>query len=223
MATPDSTNFIPITPSEHIPDDSVHVPSTSSHPPPPQQRRIIGLIGYRGSGKSTVASYLTTHHDFIELTFGLPVKQVCQQLFLLSDDQLNDRVLKESIDPRWGKSPREMFQWLGTNIMRDQFSPSFWTTRLSLQFEQLPPSHSIVISDIRFSNELDTVINLAATHCIPLELWYIQRNDILHDTASLHPSESNVTTLSTAAHRIIHNQDITLDTLHSIIEQYLIY
>ena len=77
---------------------------------------IIGLIGTKGSGKDTVGSYLISNHMFTRYAFGDPVKQICKNLFSLTDEQLNDHKMKETIDTRWGISPRKMFQKIGSEF-----------------------------------------------------------------------------------------------------------
>ena len=80
------------------------------------KNRLIGVIGLKNSGKDTVGDYLVSQFGFTKYAFAHPVKQVCKTIFSLSDEQLEDRTLKEKKDPRWGISPREMFQRVGTDF-----------------------------------------------------------------------------------------------------------
>ena len=79
---------------------------------------IVGLIGKKGHGKDTFADYLVQHYDFVKLSFAEPLKKVCKELFLLTDEQLYDPMEKEKVDERWGKSPRQLMQIIGTDILR---------------------------------------------------------------------------------------------------------
>ena len=97
---------------------------------------IIGITGKAGSGKDTVADYLVKNHDFIKLSFAGILKQGMQILFNLSDDQLHHPLVKEKIDPRWGKSPRELMQWLGTDILRKNIRQDFFIVHLETQIEK---------------------------------------------------------------------------------------
>ena len=80
------------------------------------EQRLIGIIGSKQSGKDTAGTYLINEHGFTRYAFGDPVKKICQTLFDLSEEQLSNHILKEKIDPRWGISPREMFQRIGTEF-----------------------------------------------------------------------------------------------------------
>ena len=81
--------------------------------------KLIGFIGRKSSGKDTSADYLIERYNYYKVAFGDPVKNVCKQLFLLSNEQLTDHTLKETIDNRWGISPRVMFQRIGTEFGQD--------------------------------------------------------------------------------------------------------
>lgn len=145
---------------------------------------MIGLIGQRGSGKSTFATHICNKYGFHEYAYGTAVKQICQQMFLLTDEQLVDRELKEAIDPRWGMSPRQMFQWMGTNIVRRQLDDKFWINRIN--HEMVRDGHNmIVVSDVRFQNELDNVHEFADKHGYRSIIIRISRTEV----ADSHESE----------------------------------
>jgi hypothetical protein len=120
-------------------------------------RVMIGLTGRKGVGKSTVAQYLRDHHGFVEYAFAFPLKEACQILFLLSDEQMEDRVQKETKDSRWDLSPRQIFQMIGTDLFRNHFRQDFWIRRFELWLETIPSDTPIVVSDIRFQDEADAV------------------------------------------------------------------
>jgi hypothetical protein len=144
---------------------------------------IIGLIGRRSAGKSTVAAFLQKEYGFAELAFATALKSVCQQLFCLSDAQLSDRILKETVDDRWGKSPRQLFQWFGTDVMRRQFMDGFWVERLRYDLETA--TGPVVVSDIRFANELAMIRSLMR----PVIIIRIDRDTTL-DALDQHASEA---------------------------------
>lgn len=86
---------------------------------------VIGLTGRRRVGKDTWASYLNTNYGFVQMTLAGPLKEIAKIIFGFSDAQLNDNVLKEEIDPRWGISPREALQFIGTELFRNAFGAKF--------------------------------------------------------------------------------------------------
>lgn len=117
---------------------------------------IIGITGLKGAGKSTVAAIIHRKYSFPEYTFAGPLKYLCQIAFLLEQRQLHDPVLKEQVDPRWGLSPRQMMQTLGTECFRGHFGPDYW---LKLLKERLATESTpfVIVSDVRFENEADFV------------------------------------------------------------------
>jgi len=91
-------------------------------------RKIIGLAAKARSGKDTVASMLMKHEGVSAYALADPLKIACQALFGLTDEETWDDDIKETKIPLWGKSPREFFQLVGTNWMRD-LNPEHWLLR----------------------------------------------------------------------------------------------
>ena len=133
---------------------------------------LIGFCGKKRSGKDTGAEILIKEHNFIKYAFADALKQACQAIFLLTDQQV-DGSKKEDLDPRWNVSPRKMFQIFGTEIFRnnlDKFFPEmkeykdeFWIYRFKLWHDKIrkeKPNTNIVITDIRFPNEMKIVKEL---------------------------------------------------------------
>ena len=119
---------------------------------------IVGLIGKKGHGKDTFADYLVEHYGFVKLSFAEPLKKVCKELFLLTDEQLYDPMEKEKVDERWGKSPRQLMQIIGTDILRKYYDEKIWVNLLLKKMEHYKKKN-IVICDIRHPNELDLVMS----------------------------------------------------------------
>src|SRR5687768_3384285 len=117
--------------------------------------RIIGITGRAGSGKDTVADYLVERHGFVKIAFADPIKQMLRQLGV----DCTDRSSKEQPHPIYGKSPRQMAQYLGTEWMRNLIHPNGWVLAAQARvktithltsLEEVPSVHGIVISDVRF-------------------------------------------------------------------------
>lgn len=49
---------------------------------------IIGITGYAGSGKDTIADILVRDHGFGKVAFADPLKRICKEVFDFSDEQL---------------------------------------------------------------------------------------------------------------------------------------
>lgn len=117
---------------------------------------LIGIIGLKGAGKDTVADFLIRHHQFQKRSFADPVKETCQTLFMLEREQLHDTERKEETDPRWGVSPRQMMQTLGTDMVRSHLGEDFWLRHMDIYTKQHQPQR-LVVPDVRFANEADWI------------------------------------------------------------------
>jgi hypothetical protein len=126
---------------------------------------LIGVIGFAGSGKGTVADILVRDHDFHKLSFADALKDSVATIFgwerrLLEGDTDESRKFRETIDPWWSKrfaydvTPRYMLQLMGTEAGRNAFHIDIWihtVARRMMQFE------NVVIADARFPNELQFI------------------------------------------------------------------
>jgi hypothetical protein len=123
---------------------------------------IIGLVGFIGSGKGTVADILVDKHNFTKLSFADTLKDATAAIFgwprsLLEGDTLASREFRETPDEWWSKrfgydfSPRIALQLMGTEAGRDAFHPDIWIYSLERKMELYP---NVVIADVRFPNEI---------------------------------------------------------------------
>lgn len=145
---------------------------------------LIGITGRKQVGKDTVAKYLCRRHGFVKYAFAQPLKEACRLLFLLSDEQLNDSVWKETVDTRWGKTPRQIMQMVGTDIFRDHVDQEFWTRHFQMWLDQ-QTDENIIVSDVRFQNEAD-VIKRNGGYIMEV------RRPHLHPSQDHHASETQV-------------------------------
>jgi hypothetical protein len=126
---------------------------------------LIGLYGKARSGKDSVFSYLkekylpTEKCVMIPMYFAHPLKEtIGRNLLGLSGKQLYGDE-KEIVDPRYGKTPRWLLQYLGTEVFRG-IKESFWTDKLIREYKQYESSSVPVfcfIPDVRFRNEFQAV------------------------------------------------------------------
>lgn len=110
---------------------------------------LIGLVGRKQSGKDTFADYLVSQYGFTKQAFAGPVKEVCRAMFLLTPEQLEDPQQKETVDGRWGLTPRQMMQKVGTDMVRRVWDEDFWLKNMDLRL----CGGDVVVSDVRFPNE----------------------------------------------------------------------
>ncbi len=123
---------------------------------------IIGVVGFIGSGKGTVADILVDKYSFHKLSFADTVKDATAAVFgwprgLLEGDTDESRAWRETPDEWWSKrfgynfSPRLALQMMGTEAGRDVFHKDLWIYSLERKMELYP---NVVIADVRFPNEI---------------------------------------------------------------------
>ena len=110
--------------------------------------RLIGFAGKARSGKDTAGKYLVDEYQFLRYSFAQPLKDATKIMFHLTDKQIEN---KEKPAEPWGRSPRELYQKVGTDIARN-IDVNVWVKGADI-FRQENPGRSIVITDVRFSNE----------------------------------------------------------------------
>ncbi|WEK29592.1 MAG: deoxynucleotide monophosphate kinase [Candidatus Pseudomonas phytovorans] len=103
-------------------------------------RTIIGLAALARSGKDTVASMLLSYPGVAAFALADPLKVGCQALFGLTDEETWCDDLKEKTIELWGRSPREFFQTVGTEWMRNH-NPEHWLMRAD---REINPPHLAV-------------------------------------------------------------------------------
>jgi hypothetical protein len=130
---------------------------------------IIGITGLIGSGKDTAANYLITHHQFKKESFANSLKDAVSHVFgwdreLLEGQSKYSREWREQVDTWWAErlkmpnlTPRLMLQLWGTEVCRTGFHDDIWIA--SLENKMRKTGDNIVISDVRFPNEIKAIHN----------------------------------------------------------------
>ena len=130
---------------------------------------VIGLVGFIGSGKDTVAKMLVSE-DCVQDSFASPLKDLCASIFgwersLLEGDTIESRDFRETPDVFWTRklnidhfTPRLALQLLGTEVMRNHFNEDIWLNSLEYRIRKLHKAdRCVVVSDARFRNELQLI------------------------------------------------------------------
>jgi dephospho-CoA kinase len=177
---------------------------------------LIALSGKKGSGKDTVAKYFI-NKGYIRFAFADALKDICKILFNLSDDQLNG-YLKETIDQRYNKTPREILQYIGT-LMRnnmDNLIPNFgqniWINVMkNLIDTAINNNTNIIITDLRYKNEYEFLQNTYSNHNL-IFINIIRPNQYLSGDYNNHESENDLNNMN--FYNYIINNDSTIDQLY---------
>jgi hypothetical protein len=177
--------------------------------------KLIGIHGPLNGGKDTVADYIMTIESmYSRYAFAKPIKDACKVLFSFSQEQLEDRILKEAVDPFWGFSPRKAMQLLGTEYGRDLLRKDIWIKRAELEVKNnLDRRLGTVITDVRFQNEADWIRSQPNSVLI-----YLEVPDLLRDEKYQHASEAGISRDSGDI-VILNDKSKGLNTLYSQIDK----
>lgn len=130
---------------------------------------IIGFVGFIGCGKDTAADYLVNYHEFRRDSFANTLKDAVAAVFgwdrtLLEGRTKEARAWREEVDQWWSKrlgmpnlTPRWILQYWGTEVCRHGFHDDIWIA--SLENKMRKTKDNIVISDVRFPNEIQAIHN----------------------------------------------------------------
>ena len=200
---------------------------------------IIGIAGFQGSGKDTIADYLQNIYGFKRDSFAATLKDAVAAVFgwdreLLEGRTTESRAWREQVDPWWAKrlnmpdlTPRLVLQRWGTEVARKSWHDDTWIA--SLEYKLAKSHNDIVITDVRFPNEIAAVRN-AGGICIRVKrfeepVWYniAERANAGDTTAqeqlkkfNIHPSET--AWIGTEFDYVVDNNADGLDSLYKQIK-----
>jgi hypothetical protein len=129
--------------------------------------RVIGLGFTAQVGKDTAAEYLEKKFPgrVKRVAFADKLKKIAMDLFGLSWEQCyGSQEIKETVDPRYGLTPREIMQGVGEK-MREIY-PEIWVdTVFNATIPELEKQNydCCVISDVRYPNEANKVHEVGGT------------------------------------------------------------
>jgi hypothetical protein len=130
---------------------------------------IVAFCGRIGSGKGTLGEILV-ERGYTHLSFASSLKDAVSSIFkwdraLLEGDTKESREFRETVDEYWTSkfglniTPRYILQQFGTEVMRNNLLDSIWVDSLRLEIGKYK---NVVISDVRFLNELKMLHELDA-------------------------------------------------------------
>ncbi len=189
---------------------------------------LLAVLGRKRSGKDTFSDYIIKKYGFIKYSFADPLKKGIQAFFNLSNEQLYDEKLKETIDERWGVSPRTLFQVIGTDIFQHSIKSFFpelkgeprkhWVILFKewyLDLIQKNPNAFVIVSDARFLHELNEIKNLGGI-IIKIIRPLSEKN------SDLHQSEKEIDDIPDELINYKIKNDSTLESFYQKINDIII-
>lgn len=130
--------------------------------------KVIGFCGLIGSGKDTAADYLVNFKQYRRDSFAGTLKDAVSAVFgwdreLLEGKTASARLWREETDKWWSArlgriiTPRVVLQQWGTEVCRHGFHDDIWIASLENKIRKT--TDNIVISDVRFVNEIAAIKN----------------------------------------------------------------
>jgi hypothetical protein len=189
---------------------------------------IVGFVGLIGSGKDTAADLLVNDFGFKRDSFANSLKDAVSKIFHWDRDMLQglsteSRAWREEVDDWWAErlgiphlTPRWVLQFFGTDVCRDYFSNDIWVA--SLERKLMQSKDNVVISDVRFANEIHAIKDAGGTivrlqrGALPI-WWDIARNNNPELMLSAYPAvhSSEWAWISSGEDVVIHNDGTILD------------
>lgn len=155
---------------------------------------IIGLVGRAHAGKDLVATHVHDTYGHDNCKFAGPMKTALKSLFDFSHEQVEGD-LKETVDERWGVTPRRVMQFFGTEMLQikmQELIPGlgrhFAVKRMFLNYDTR--EQPFCVSDVRFQHEVDAIRQHGGI------VIRLRRNQDGHSKEHEHESESGVDGMS---------------------------
>ena len=179
-------------------------------------KKLIGIIGKKRTGKDTIGDYLVNNNGFIKYSFANPLKYGAMEIFGFTKEQVFGDS-KDVVDSNWGTTPRLILQIMGTELFQyeiQKYIPEFkeigrniWVKRF-IQWYSQNNSQNIVICDVRFKHEAESILALGG------EIWKVTR-DVANNDNDKHSSEVELEDITNIANIISNNS--TFDSLYETI------
>lgn len=195
--------------------------------------RLIGLTGFKRSGKNTVARVIasTLAIDGLtsrEISFAEPLKRVCHIIFGVPMEWMRDGDKTAPTCVQWEDLPdfyrfhfqgktgslnvRELLQIVGTDLFRERFYRHVWIDVARREVRETKQDVAI-ITDCRFADEAEFIKSVGG------EVWAVLGKG--GESSDLHSSEKSVSKCIQAADHSIDNhlwdmQSVQFDVVHGL-------
>lgn len=182
--------------------------------------KLVGIHGPLNGGKDTAANYLQAKYPdkFGRYAFAQPIKQASMVMFGFTKEQLEDRVLKETVDAFWEFTPRKAMQLLGTEYGRDMLRKDLWIKRAELEHRKnVKIDRGTIITDVRFENEAEWIRSQPNAVLI-----YIKVPNLDRDERYNHASEAGIKLIEEFDQVITNDKTLGLNNLFKQLDEILL-
>lgn len=160
-------------------------------------KSLIVVTGLKRSGKDTLGDYIVDNWGYKKTQPYAMFKEPLGKMFGFSDEQMNG-ALKEVKDPFWHISPRELFQYFGTELMKktlgelvpeygENIGDRLWALVFKKHYMSLPDG-KYVVCDWRFPEERLELEDLP-------NITFIRVNNSRCNATDTHASEQFIQTM----------------------------
>lgn len=173
-------------------------------------RTIVAFSGRKFHGKDTCAKVLVDTCNFLHMNFADPVKGVCAEAFGIPREAFDNPELKDQKLKVWPYTTRRQpLQDLAQGL-RDKY-PDIWVQHMLRRIREMTRDARIVISDLRYPNELIMLQDLGAAIC------FVSRPSLETVSAQdTHESESYFHLMNVAANQVFVNDKAKVDLENSV-------
>lgn len=158
-----------------------------------EKQLYIGLSGYAGSGKDTVAQTLVDEYGYTRVAFSDAVRDALDALnpYVLSPSPYGHELhsVQTVVDyigwdsAKSGYSDiRRLLQRMGTEVGREIFGENIWVDIAMRRVEKI--NGPVVFTDVRFPNEYRAIAEMGGA------LWHVERPGV--GPVNKHGSETDL-------------------------------
>jgi len=182
---------------------------------------LLVLSGKARSGKDTAANLLkdiiqTGNYTVLVIAYADFLKEILGRCFNLNNEQLYGSLKEEPISGLYRNTgsmleskvcwtPRHLLQYIGTDVMR-AIDPECWINAVKNFVSCYSNYDHIIISDGRFKNEIDWVLERGGIHI------HVQRDSRDFVNGTNHSSETSLNNIEASDNTfLVTNNDTIVD------------
>jgi dephospho-CoA kinase len=167
---------------------------------------VLAICGKAGSGKDAFASTLI-EKGFVPIKFASTLKNVIRTLFpSMNTVSHTDGALKDVVDTGVGASPRQLMQFIGTDLLQLRLQEKFPSIGRNIfcapVVDKIKSIDYSIITDLRFLHEYTALATAVAERKAILYVVRIERT-LAIGTDDVHSSENDYMSIPTDF--VIHN------------------